>query len=500
MTATLLTPLRAEQVALAWRGENDRVSRTGMGPEAAARAVRRLGERAVGGVLVTGVAGGLARSVETGDLVVASEVRGAGPAVPIPSAPLLAGALRRAGLRVHVGPLQAVPRLVSSSRAAWADTGAIAVDMESAAVAGALRQVAPRAPIAVVRAIVDTAEDPLLSARTLRNGPRALAALHRAAPVLRDWAAAAGTPREVLLAGPRSFCAGVRRAIEIVERALERYGSPVYVRRQIVHNRHVVADLERRGAVFVEELDEVPVGATAVLAAHGVAPSVRAEAAARHLQVIDATCPLVTKVHAEARRFAGRGDTVILIGHADHEEVQGTLGEAPGSIVVVGDAEEAARVAVRDPERVAYVTQTTLSLDDVDAVASVLRDRFPEIRAPRSDDVCYATTNRQQAVRAVAAESDLILVLGSENSSNSRRLVEVAERCDVPAHLVEDAGSVDLAWLAGAARVGVTAGASAPPTLVDELVECLAGLGPITTRHVEIVDETIDFGLPPEVG
>jgi 4-hydroxy-3-methylbut-2-enyl diphosphate reductase len=501
MTGVLLTPLLVERLAVIGGRLCPHVARGGFGPEAAAATVRQLGSRVAGGVLVAGVAGGLGPAVQPGDLVVATEIRGAGRPVPVPAASLLAAALRRAGLRAHLGPLLSVPRLLpTGARRAWAQTGAIAVDMEAAAVAAAVARIAPGAPVAAVRAIVDTDEHPLSSVRTPWHGMRALAALHRAGPIFDEWVCATGTPREVLLAAPRSFCAGVRRAIEIVERALDRYGAPVYVRRQIVHNRHVVADLERRGAVFVEELSEVPPGATAVLAAHGVAPSVRAEAAARDLQVIDATCPLVTKVHAEARRFASRGDTVLLIGHGDHEEVVGTVGEAPQQIVVVSDAAEAGRVVVDDPERVAYVPQTPLSLEDVDAVAQVLRERFPAIRAPRSDDVCYATTNRQQAVRAVAADADVILVLGSDNSSNSRRLVEVAERCGVPAHLVDDAESVELDWLIGSRRIGVTAGASAPPTLVTELVDCLAGLGPVTTRDVEIVDETIDFGLPPEVG
>jgi 4-hydroxy-3-methylbut-2-enyl diphosphate reductase len=271
------------------------------------------------------------------------------------------------------------------------------------------------------------------------------------------------------------------------------------VRRQIVHNTHVVRDLEERGAVFVEEVDEVPPGAVLLLAAHGVTPSVRAAAAERALTVVDATCPLVSKVHGEVRRSARRGETVLLIGHREHEEVEGTVGEAPDGVVVVADVAEARAVAVPDPDRVSYAVQTTLAVDEVEEVAAVLRERFPSLRAPRRDDICYATTNRQRAVRALADGTDLVLVVGSANSSNSVRLVEVAERAGVPAHLVEDAGQVDLRWLAGTSRVGITAGASAPPHLVDDLVRCLSGLGPVTVREQHVTDEDVVFALPQEV-
>ncbi|WP_432843802.1 4-hydroxy-3-methylbut-2-enyl diphosphate reductase [Dactylosporangium sp. CA-092794] len=315
---------------------------------------------------------------------------------------------------------------------------------------------------------------------------------------MQQWAAAVG-PREVLLAGPRSFCAGVERSIEIVERALEMRPHPVYVRRQIVHNAHVVRRLSERGAIFVEEVEQVPRGATVVLAAHGVSPAVRTAAQERELDVIDATCPLVTKVHNEVRRYAARGETVFLIGHHDHEEVEGTVGEAPGNVVVVGDMAAAARVSAPDPERVAYAMQTTLAVDEAEQIAGALRERFPALAGPRREDICYATTNRQQAVRAVARQSDLVLVLGSGNSSNSLRLVEVAQREGARAHLVEDIGAVDLEWLAGAGRVGITAGASAPPHLVDDVVAGLAGFGPVTTREVTVATEDVRFTLPKEV-
>jgi 4-hydroxy-3-methylbut-2-enyl diphosphate reductase len=305
------------------------------------------------------------------------------------------------------------------------------------------------------------------------------------------------TERTVLLASPRSFCAGVDRAIEIVEQLLARRSGPIYVRKQIVHNTHVVADLSRRGAVFVDELDEVPAGATAVFSAHGVSPAVRAEASERGLDVVDATCPLVTKVHAEARRFASRGDTVVLIGHGGHEEVEGTLGEAPDRTVLVETVDDVLDLEVEDPSRVSYLTQTTLAVDETSEMVDALRSRFPLLRGPGSDDICYATTNRQRSLAAVADEADLVLVVGSANSSNSVRLVEVARRMGTPAYLVDDVSGISESWLAGVQVVGLTAGASAPPELVDEVVQWLRGFGPVTVEEREIARETITFGLPP---
>ena len=300
----------------------------------------------------------------------------------------------------------------------------------------------------------------------------------------------------VLLAAPRSFCAGVDRAIDIVERLLDQRGGPLYVRKQIVHNAHVVAGLEERGAVFVEELDDVPDGATVVFSAHGVSPAVREEAARRGLEAIDATCPLVTKVHTEAVRFARRGDTVVLIGHAGHEEVEGTLGEAPGRTVLVESAEDVDGLDVPDPERVSYLTQTTLAADETAEVIAALRRRFPALRGPGSDDICYATTNRQDAVTAIAAECDLLLVVGSANSSNSQRLVEVAHRQGTPGRLIEDGGSIAPEWLDGVRVVGLTAGASAPPYLVDGVLTALRQRGPVTVEERESSRETTRFALP----
>jgi 4-hydroxy-3-methylbut-2-enyl diphosphate reductase len=353
-------------------------------------------------------------------------------------------------------------------------------------------------PFAAVRVISDTAAAPLFGPAVVRNGVRALRTLTRAAAVVEQWGEVTGA-RSLHLASPRSFCAGVERAIDIVERALDRYGAPVYVRRQIVHNAHIVSALQRRGAVFVDELDEVPDGARVVLAAHGVTPQVRAEADRRGLPVIDATCPLVAKVHAEVRRYAARDATVFLIGHGDHEEVVGTVGEAPAHVVVVDDEQAASSVTVADPANVAYVMQTTLAVDEADRIAGRLRQRFPALLAPRSDDICYATSNRQLAVREIAASCDLVLVIGSTNSSNSRRLVEVARRAGTQAHLVEDVSEVQLGWLRGVRSVGITAGASAPPHLVDELVSALSALGPTDVHEVPAATESVTFTLPREV-
>lgn len=305
-----------------------------------------------------------------------------------------------------------------------------------------------------------------------------------------------GGMRRILLAGPRSFCAGVERAIEIVERALRARGAPVYVRKQIVHNVSVVEDLAARGAVFVEELDEVPDGATVVFSAHGVSPAVREEAAGRGLDVLDGTCPLVSKVHAKARRFAERGDTVVFVGHDGHEEVEGTLGEAPESMVLVETAEDVRRLEPKDAERVSYLTQTTLAVDETTEVLGALRERFPLLREPSSEDICYATTNRQLALDAIVGESDLVLVVGSANSSNSVRLVELSHRQGTPARLIDRAAEIRPEWLEGVRTVGVTAGASAPPELVDEVVAALGGLGPVEVEERRITDETMHFELP----
>src|SRR5690348_13512728 len=293
--------------------------------------------------------------------------------------------------------------------------------------------------------------------------------------------------KKVLLASPRGYCAGVERAVETVEKALDLYGPPVYVRKQIVHNLHVVRDLEARGAVFVDEETEVPEGATVVFSAHGVAPTVHANAAARQLQTIDATCPLVTKVHVQARRYAAEGYTILLIGHAGHEEVVGTMGEAPDSTILVQSVEDAESLELAADTRVAYITQTTLSVDETGEIISALRRRFPEIHAPKKEDICYATSNRQWAVKEMLPEIDLLLVIGSRNSSNSNRLVDVARAGGVPAHLIEDESAIDEAWLDGVATVGITSGASAPEKLVQRVCDWFRARGPVEVEPFRMV-------------
>jgi 4-hydroxy-3-methylbut-2-enyl diphosphate reductase len=302
-----------------------------------------------------------------------------------------------------------------------------------------------------------------------------------------------------MLAAPRGYCAGVDRAVQTVELALERYGPPVYVRKEIVHNKHVVEQLTKRGAIFVEQETEVPEGELVVFSAHGVAPSVHENAERRRLRTIDATCPLVTKVHVEARKFAAQGYTIVLIGHEGHEEVEGTTGEAPGSIVLVQTPEDVDRLAVEDPERVAYITQTTLSVDETAAIIERLKRRFPSIVGPKTDDICYATTNRQLAVKQLARECELVLVIGSENSSNSNRLVEVAREHGAAAHLIDNALQVQEEWLEGIETVGITSGASAPEELVERLVGFFRERGAEEVSELRTVHEDVRFMLPKEI-
>jgi 4-hydroxy-3-methylbut-2-enyl diphosphate reductase len=303
----------------------------------------------------------------------------------------------------------------------------------------------------------------------------------------------------VVLAQPRGFCAGVERAIEIVERAIERFGPPVFVRHEIVHNRHVVEGLRAKGAVFVEELDEIPEGRYAIFSAHGVSKAVVEAARRRGLNVIDATCPLVSKVHTEGTRYADQGRQVILIGHAGHPEVEGTMGQVPGGVLLISTVEDVSRLSVCDATKLAYVTQTTLSVDDTRAVIEALKNRFPEIVGPNTKDICYATQNRQQAVRQLAQEVDVILVIGAPNSSNSNRLREMAEELGVSSYLIEDASQLRPEWLANADAVGVTAGASAPDVLVQDLVARLGELGSISVELMAGVEENVRFRLPPEL-
>jgi 4-hydroxy-3-methylbut-2-enyl diphosphate reductase len=496
MTASLLVlaPMRIERLALG-EPSGSAVMRTGMGPDRARIAAARALAHSAPALAVVGLCAGIDPGLKAGDVLCAGElIDENGARTAVPGSTLLVAALRRRGLRVHVGPLASSARILGPAERRLREGDALAVDMESAWLAAG----AGSRPLAVVRVVADVAGRHLADPRMVIAGPRALHSLRRVSGALSEWARAVG-PRTLLLAGPRSFCAGVDRAIDIVELALAQRGAPVYVRKQIVHNKHVVADLEQRGAVFVEELDEVPDGATVIFSAHGVSPAVRDAAADRKLDVIDATCPLVSKVHAEARRFAAEGRTIFLIGHEGHEEVEGTRGEAPDAIRLVEDVAGISQVEARDPSRVAYLTQTTLAVDETDEIVAGLRERFPALRGPASEDICYATSNRQHAVRAVAHESDVVLVAGSDTSSNSKRLVEVAQREGARAYLVDDETDIDVTWLEAAETVGITAGASAPERIVHRLVGALAALGPIDVEERTQTTESLRFRLPREV-
>jgi 4-hydroxy-3-methylbut-2-en-1-yl diphosphate reductase len=309
----------------------------------------------------------------------------------------------------------------------------------------------------------------------------------------------ANAPEKIFLAAPRGYCAGVDRAVQTVEHALELYGAPIYVRKEIVHNKHVVEELREKGAIFVDQETEVPEGETVVFSAHGVAPSVHANAELRRLQTIDATCPLVTKVHVEARKFAEQGYTIVLIGHGGHEEVEGTMGEAPDSIVLIESEEDVDQLEVEDPSRVAYITQTTLSVDETSAIIDRLHEKFPNIVGPRTDDICYATTNRQLAVKQMAAECDLVLVIGSRNSSNSNRLVEVARDLGAESHLIDNETQVQEEWLEGKRVVGITSGASAPENLVQRLVQFFRDRGVTDIAEFHVIKEDVRFMLPKHI-
>ncbi len=306
-------------------------------------------------------------------------------------------------------------------------------------------------------------------------------------------------PEKLLLAAPRGYCAGVDRAVQTVEHALDLYGAPVYVRKEIVHNKHVVEELRERGAIFVDQETEIPEGSTAVFSAHGVAPSVHANSAERRLFAIDATCPLVTKVHVEAKKFAAEGYTIVLIGHAGHEEVEGTMGEAPEDMVLIETEEDVDRLEVENPDKLAYLTQTTLSVDETRTIINRLRSRFPNVIGPRTDDICYATTNRQAAVKQMAEHCDLVLVIGSRNSSNSNRLVEVARDHGAESYLIDNADQVDDEWLKDARVVGISSGASAPELLVQQLVDFFRARGTADVSEFDVIHEDVRFMLPKTI-
>jgi 4-hydroxy-3-methylbut-2-enyl diphosphate reductase len=486
----VLTPLRIESFAY---GGADTI--IGAGRDRAHRAGSKLAARLdeCTAVALVGVAGGLGPQLVPGDLIIASELRSteSGTSRTLPSATLLSAEFKRSHVAAYTGPLLTTAKYVSASdRGPLADSGALAVDMESSWVMDYL----PNNPLAVVRSISDTA-----TRGPMRGGLRALGSLSSTRGPLERWARACGE-HEIVLASPRSFCAGVERAIETVERAIEQFGAPVYVRRQIVHNLHVVRDLQRKGAIFVEEISEIPDGAVVVLAAHGVSPEVRRQATERtSLNVIDATCPLVAKVHTEARRFAAQGYNLVLIGHAEHEEVEGTFGEAPDRIQIVASVADVAHLEFAPDQPIAFLTQTTLATDETAEIIDSLRSRYPDIAAPSSNDICYATQNRQDAVRSIAHRSDLLVVVGSSNSSNTARLVEVAEREGCRAELIEDVSQLQLSWLASVRSIGLTAGASVPDQLVQDVISSISSLGPVHLSEEIIVKETVHFALPTRV-
>jgi 4-hydroxy-3-methylbut-2-en-1-yl diphosphate reductase len=495
----LLVSTRREQRALAAHGSRAEVVRTsGAGSfrdESTVPSSTAAGRHTA--VAVAGLAHGLQMDVVPGTIVVADRVLAENGSVLaiLESSALIAAELMARGAPVMVGSIISIPdgRMSPTAKASLAATGALAVDRQTA------RLLEPPwdIPAAAVRVVVDDAHRgwPRRTPRTRRSD--AVRQLREVGQVLQAWGQAI-SDRRVLLAGPRSFCAGVERAIATVEQALDRYGAPVYVRRQIVHNRHVVEGLESRGAVFVQELDDVPQGAIAVLSAHGVSPAVRADAAARDLRVIDATCPLVSKVHSEVRRFAERGFQMVLIGHHGHDETEGTVGESD-DISIVARPEDVERLEVRDPQKLAYLTQTTLSPSDVSSVVAKLSERFPDIVGPRSADICYATQNRQDAVLAIAPDCELVLVVGSSNSSNAARLVEVSERAGCRAALVDDESQLRLEWFRHVRTVGVTAAASSPPELVDRVVQAVRGIGATEIETRVTATENVTFPLPMEV-
>jgi 4-hydroxy-3-methylbut-2-enyl diphosphate reductase len=515
----VLAPLRVEAAALRRGvGSTGRVVVTGMGPAASERAVRALDGAADGPVAVVGFCGSLRDGVEPGDVVVASEVRGPTGVVSLPSAAAVSHSLRRTGLKVHVGPILSTDHVVrGAERTERATDGALAVDMESfwlvsgvharravadlhtADAAGIDRGARPGVEdtgdhiTAVVRVVSDSPGSGFRPAGLPASGVKGLQSLARVGGCLENWAAATGA-RTVLIAAPRSFCAGVCRAIDIIEQMLAQFGPPLYVRREIVHNKHVVDSFRDRGVVFVRELSEVPQGRVVVLAAHGVSPAVRAEAQARGMEAIDATCPLVARLHAKARMLADQGHFIVFIGKKGHDETEGVVGEAPNSIVVVEDQADIDRLVDGDSRPfgarsladtpIATLTQTTLVPHEVEGLVAGLRGRFPHLIAPQTTDVCYASRDRQAAVRRVAPECDLFLVIGSANSSNSKRLLEEAEHMGTPAALMDDESDLDLARLVGVRTLGLTAGASAPEALVERMLAFLESLGPLDVREL----------------
>lgn len=526
----VLAPLRVEASALRRAGGARHVVVTGMGP-AAAQAFRDRDHAADGPVAVAGFCGSLRDGVEPGDIVVANEVRGPTGVVTLPSAAAVSHSLRQAGLKVHVGSILSTDHVVrGSERTECAADDPLAVDMESfwlvsgvqarhdaaaarravgaVGAAGAAGDVGTagtagaadhggqstsiaRAGTAVVRVVSDSPGSGFGPYGLVASGLKGLRSLTQIGGCLEAWAAAVGA-RTVLIAAPRSFCAGVCRAIDITEQALAESGAPLYVRREIVHNKHVVDSFRDRGVIFVRELSEVPQEQAVVFAAHGVSPAVRADAQARGLKTIDATCPLVARLHKRARMLVDQGCLVVFIGKKGHDETEGVVGEASDSIVVVEDQGDIDQLASANAP-VATLTQTTLVPHEVEGLLAGLRARFPHLKAPQTSDVCYASRNRQAAVRRVAPKCDWFLVIGSTNSSNSKRLMEEAERAGTPAALVDDESDIDLARLVGVRTLGLTAGASAPEVLIERMLAFLRSLGPLEIRELRAGVDEPDF-------
>ena len=480
----ILAPLRIEARALRRGAGAARVRVTGMGPEAAARATQGLRQLpAEGPVAVAGFGGALRPEIRAGEVVVATEVRGPGGVLQLPSAPAIAQALRLAGLIVHLGPVVSIDHVVyGKERSRLASGGALAVDMESYWLVADRCAVPCAVPgdhlTCVVRVILDSPRKSTARLSTAASLPKAYRSLVAVGSALGTWAAALG-PREVQVASPRSFCTGVNRAIESTEEALEQFGPPVYVLHEIVHNKHVVDSFRERGVVFVPYISDVPEGETVIFSAHGVGQAERHQAESRHLRVVDATCPLVARVHAKAKFHARRGRHIVLIGKKGHDEVEGVMGEVPEHIHLVEGPTDIESLDLDGRRDIAVLTQTTLIPHEVEDLIRALKDRFPEVVVSTALDVCYASQNRQEAVRRMSPQCDLVLVLGSRNSSNSKRLVEEASRLGTPARLVDDESEVDLAWLASVRTLGLTAGASAPESLLERMIDFMGTLGPV---------------------
>lgn len=494
----ILAPLeieaRALRVSTSDRGDTTQVVKIGMGSKKAAQAAKHLADRAGGAVAIAGLCGGLLPGVDRGDIIVASEVRGPnGAVIVLPSAPAVAQALRLAGLNVRVGPILSVKHAVfGSRRGRLGRSGAMGIDMESYWLLQGLTDVdqhgkdpvAASASFCVIRAVSDTIGAGLFGGMVPTGWLKACRSLRRCGAALEVWASAVGS-RQVLLARPRSFCGGVKGAIRLTEEALAINGAPVYVLHEIVHNRHVVDHFKERGVVFVPDIAEVPAGELLVFSAHGVGQAERERAARRGLRVVDATCPLVAKVHAKAKSFAERGLHVVLIGKKGHDEVMGVMGEAPDSIQLVENLEDIEQLDLDGGRNIAVLTQTTLIPHQVEDLIAALEQRFPGRIVPPGLDVCYASQERQHAVRRVAPHCDLMLVLGSPNSSNSKRLVEEAAQVGTSARLVDDESEVDLAWLSGVQTLGLTAGASAPESLLERMIDFVGSLGECDVREDE---------------